>query len=337
MPPALSLAGSVALLLAGIWAMQKGAGLAGDIVERLRRRLGYPEAAGATLMGLATATPEISINVSSVLFGWPDLGLGAALGSNIPALPAAILLSFLAVRLARRPARVGATLAGADADTPRVKPQAVPVQFAPYLAVVILLGALTLPPTWAGLQPVDAVILLAAFAAYFVHAMAKHQRGERVEGQPGGKLRLLLAAPLIALGAVASVFGAQQVGGAMGLPDIVTGLFIIGLLCALPESVSAWRFARAGHTTFGVSAASADGVISLTLALIPPALIGASVGDRPLYLLNLGFLACVLLAYIAMNHSRLGERLNLARVCVFVAGYGVYLALTIRLLTQNTN
>ena len=324
---------SVLLLLAGIWAMQRGAGLAGDVVDRVRRRLGYPEAAGAAFMGLATATPEISINVSSVVFGWPDLGLGAALGSNIPALPLAILLSFLAVRFASKPPQVQSSLAEPDAETPRVKAAAVPVQFAPYLGVVLLLGALTLPPAWEGLQPLDGAILLAAFVAYAAHALSKHQRGERVASEPGGRLRLLLAAPLIAAGAVASVFGAQQIGKAAGLPDMVTGLFIIGFLCALPESISAWRFARQGHTTFGVSAASADGVISLTLALIPPAIIGTSVGVRPLYLLNLGFLALVLVAYIAMNHSRFGERLNLARVAVFVAGYGVYLALTVRLLT----
>lgn len=320
------------LLLAGIWAMQRGAGLAGDVVDRVRRRLGYPEAAGAAFMGLATATPEISINVSSVVFGWPDLGLGAALGSNIPALPLAILLSFLAVRLATKPAGAERSLGEADAETPRVKAAAVPVQFAPYLAVVILLAALTLPPRWAGLQPVDAAILLLAAAVYFALIAVRHQRGERVAPEPKGKLKLLLAAPLIAAGAVASVFGAQQLGQAAGLPDLVTGLFLIGFLCALPESVAAWRFARAGHATFGVSAATADGVVSLTLALVPPALKGSQLGDRPLYMLNLGFLAAVILAYILMNHPRFGERLNLARVAVFVVGYAVYLALTVTLL-----
>lgn len=332
MPSSLGLIGSVALLLAGVWAMQRGAGLAGDVVDRVRRRLGYPEAAGGAFMGLATATPEISINVSSVVFGWPDLGLGAALGSNIPALPLAVLLSFLAVRWATKPAAADQSLGEQDAEAPRVKAAAVPVQFAPYLAVVLLLAALTLPPAWAGLQPIDAAVLLAAFAAYFLHALSRHRRGERVPRERRGRLRLLLAVPLIGAGAVASVYGGQRIGQAMGLPDLVTGLFIIGFLCALPESVSAWRFARQGHTTFGVSAACADGVISLTLALIPTALKGASIGDRPLYVLNLSFLGAVLLAYILMNHSRFGERLNLARVGVFAAGYAGYLAMTAALL-----
>lgn len=332
MPQTLTLALAAAALLGGVFLMWRGSGFAGDVLDRLRRRLGYPEAAGAAFLGLATATPEISINVSSVVFGWPDLGLGAALGSNTPAIPLAILLSFLAVRLARTTPEAEASLAPSDA--PRVKPAAVPLQFAPYLLIVLLLGVLTLPPAWEGLQPIDAAVLLAAWAAWVVNALRLHARGERVPGEPGGRLRLLLSLPLIAAGAVASVWGGQKLGQAFGWPDLVTGLFLIGGLCALPESLSAWRFSRQGHATFGVSAAGADGVVSLTLALIPPALIGTAVGNRPLFILNLGFLVFTLGAYIAMNSARLGERLGAARVAVFVVGYLVYLGLTIWLLTS---
>lgn len=66
--------------------------------------------------------------------------------------------------------------------------------------------------------------------------------------------------------------------------DLVVGLFVIGLLCALPESLAAWRLAREGKTTTAVSTAMADGIVSLTVALVPPALAGATVGDIPLQL-----------------------------------------------------
>jgi cation:H+ antiporter len=331
MPQTLTLPLALAALLGGVFLMWRGSGYAGDVLDRLRRRMGYPEAAGAAFLGLATATPEISINVSSVLFGWPDLGLGAALGSNTPAIPFAILLSFLAVRFAAP--RPEAERGLAQTEAPLVRPAAVPMQFVPYLLVVLLLAALTLPPAWAGLQPVDAAILLIAWAAWVIRALSKHRRGERVPEEPGGRMRLLVAGPLIAAGAVASVWGGSELGKAAGLPDMVTGLFLIGGLCALPESISAWRFARQGHATFGVSAAGADGVVSLTLALVPPALITSAVGDRSLYVLNLAFLALTLAAYIGMNNPRFGERLGALRVSVFVVGYGIYLALTVWLLT----
>ncbi|MDP8917221.1 MAG: hypothetical protein M3M95_08485, partial [Pseudomonadota bacterium] len=80
------------------------------------------------------------------------------------------------------------------------------------------------------------------------------------------------------------------------------------------------------------SGAMGDGVVSLTLALLPPALVGASVGDRPLYLLNLGFLAAALAVFLAFNHRRWGEKLGAAKVAVFVAGYLVYLGLTVLIL-----
>lgn len=333
MPTSLTLALNAALLLGGVYLMWLGSGMAGDVLDRLRRRLGYPEAAGAAFMGMATATPELSVNVTSVVFVWPDLGLGAALGSNLPAIPLAVLLSFLALRLARSTPQAEASLAPTDA--PVVKPAAAALQYGPYLLIVALVAALTLPAAWAGLQPIDAAILVAAWAAYVAHALSRHQRSERLAPKPGNRARLLLAAPLIGAGAVASVWGGDKIGEALGLSGIVTGLFIIGGLCALPESFSAWRFARAGHATFGVSATAADGIVSLTLALIPSCLVGAAVGDVRLYTLNLVFLVYCIGGYLLMNSRRFGERLGAAQVAVFVLGYAAYVTLCVRLLTSG--
>src|SRR5215210_6548809 len=86
------------LVLIGIAAMQWGAARAADLLDILRGHWGLPATAGGALMGLATASPEIAVNLTSVVFGWPDLGLGTALGSNVPALPLAFLLAYLATR-----------------------------------------------------------------------------------------------------------------------------------------------------------------------------------------------------------------------------------------------
>ena len=91
-----------ALVLVGIYAMQWGASRAVGLLGSLRARFGLSAAAGGALMGVATAMPEISVNVASVAFGWPDLGLGAALGSNVPALPLVFVLSYLSTRFAPR-------------------------------------------------------------------------------------------------------------------------------------------------------------------------------------------------------------------------------------------
>jgi cation:H+ antiporter len=316
-------------------------------LDAYRGRTGLRGVAAGALLGIATAAPEVSVNLASVGFGWPDLGLGAALGSNVPALPLVFLLSWLSLRSAsgaapppgaRRPVPIGAAVAD-DAPVPVVSPAAVEVQAVPYLLVVLLLAALTLPPGWAGLQPLDGLVLTAAWGVYLARALLRSRKapaapapGAAAAGAPVG--RALLGVPAIALGALASVVAARRLGEAFGASDLVVGLFVIGLLCALPESFAAWRLARGGKTTTAVSAAMGDGIVSLTLALVPPALVGAAVGDVALYLANLAFLAFALLTYILLNHVRRGEEISAARVVLFVGGYAAYLAAVADLLAR---
>lgn len=329
----------IAMLLGGVYAMQWGATRAVEVLDGLRGRLGLHAAAGGAIMGLATAMPEISVNIASVAFKWPDLGLGAALGSNVPALPFAFALSWAAVRFSGRrepkPAASGEVIPETGVDPPpghirpRIAPDAARVQAWPYLLTVLLLAALTVPPAWEGLQPIDGAILAAAWGLYFVRAvLQKRNRDQEPPKSDGTWRNLLLGGLAIAVGALLSVTGAQRFGGELGVPDLVSGLFFIGLLCALPESLAAWKLGREGESTFAVSGAMGDGVVSLTLALIAPAIVSAGVGDRPLYLLNLGFLIAVLSLFILLNNRRWGEKMGAAKVAVFAGGYLVYLGLT---------
>lgn len=319
----------IALVLAGIFAMQWGADRAGGLLGSLRARFGLSAAAGGALMGLATATPEISVSVASVAFGWPDLGLGAALGSNVPALPLVFVLSYLATR------RMAGNAPGpAVPPPPRVQPEAVPSQALPYAGVLLLLAALTLPPPIAGLQPIDGAILLAAFAAYFAWTVLSEARTDGEPLPPGAWTPALVALPAIAAGAVASVYGAQKVGEAFNWSPLVTGLFVIGFLCALPEAYSAWGLARERKATTAVSTAMGDGIVSLTIALIPPAIVGAAVGNTTIYVINLAFIGLVLGSYILFNRRGRGQELGLGRVSFYGAGYGAYLLATAFVLTR---
>jgi cation:H+ antiporter len=290
----------VVLVIAGIGTMQWGASRASSALDAYRGRAGLRGVTAGALLGIATAAPEVSVNLASVAFGWPDLELGAALGSNVPALPLVFFVAWLSPRAGSGTAATDTSAAASlgaaaakEATVPVVAPAAVQVQALPYLLVVLLLAALTLQPAWAGLQPVDALLLLAAWAAYLARALLRPRRPEPdPEPQPGtgpaagaepaagvsiGRAALL-AVPAIGLGALASVIAAQRLGTAFGASDLVVGLFVIGLLCALPESFAAWRLAREGKTTTAVSTAMADGIVSLSVALVPPALAGAALG-----------------------------------------------------------
>lgn len=330
------------LVLAGIGAMQWGASRTSAALDAYRAHAGLRGTVAGALLGTATAAPEVSVNLASVAFGWPDLGLGTALGSNVPALPLVFLIAWLSLRAAASHAPGAAAspqpgpAAGAAGEVPVVAPAAVEVQALPYLLVVLLLAALTLPPGWAGLQPQDALFLLLAWGLYLVRALMRPRRQAEPSRGVGRTVAraALLGVPAIALGALASVIAARRLGEAFGASDLVVGLFVIGLLCALPESFAAWRLAREGKTTTAVSTAMADGIVSLTIALVPPALVGTTVGNVPLYLVNLAFLAFVLLAYIGLNHVRWGQELGFARVSFFVGGYAAYLVAVAWLLAR---
>lgn len=337
-----------ALILVGIGAMQWGSQRVCALLGELRKHWGIAETGGGALLGLATASPEISVNIASVALGWPDIGLGTALGSNVPALPLIFVISYVSTRWHRRRALAehrDKLTSGSNPEPdseppppmPQVKEQAVWLQILPYLLVVLLLAALTLPPGWQGMQPVDGVILALACAVYLVRALKAP--GERVPCQGPGR-KTLAALPgfaAIAAGALVAVLASRHLNEALGISDLVGGLFITGFLCALPESFSAWRLSRSGRATSAVSAAVADGIYSLTLAMLPLSLAGAAVGNVALYALNLGFLGAVLIGYMAMNSRVMaGEArsslLTPARVGVFAVGYCAYVMVAVRLI-----
>jgi cation:H+ antiporter len=115
---------------------------------------------------------------------------------------------------------------------------------------------------------------------------------------------------------------------------LVGGLFIIGLLCVLPESFAAWRLTREGRTTATGSGAVADGIVSLTVALVPPALVGTGVGNGSAHGLSLAFLFLALGGYAVSNHRNRGQELGRVRVSLYVCAYYAYLLATVRVLTS---
>lgn len=313
------------LLLGGVAAMHWGAGRSADLLESNRTRWGLAATAGGALVGVATALPETALNTTSVVLGWPDIGLGAALGSNLPAIPLAFLVAYASMRAHRAKGAEGPSGQAALA----VEAAAVRRLALPYLGVVALVAALTLPPPpIRGLQAVDAAILFAAWAAYIAQAVLRGLNAPERPRRPPPKFGAAsLGAALIVGGAIASVIASERINRAIGLSDFTGGLFITGLLCALPESFSAWRLARNGRATMALSGVLADGTTSISLAFIPLCLTGSEVGDLPLYALNLGFVAIFVIAYAALSHRAFGgRRFTGWQVATFAALYAVYLA-----------
>jgi cation:H+ antiporter len=187
----------------------------------------------------------------------------------------------------------------------QLKSYSVFVQALPYLAMIALVAVLTLPPRWAGLQPIDGALLLAAAAAYLSQALIRRR------GDPDPRRRIakhvviaLFGIAIIGAGAVAAVQATNVIGAFLGISPVVAGLFITGLLCALPESIAAWPLAHDGRATVTASTTIADGTLSISLAFVPLALYGAPIGDVALYLANLVAIFALVSLYVVINRRK---------------------------------
>lgn len=220
--------------MAAVWAAHWGAEHLAEPLEKLRTKWGLTGAAGGAIMAIGTTMPEIGINITSAVRGVVDIGLGAMLGANIVALPLTIGVAYAAFR--SRPEGEHSSRSGRVLEVDR---EAVTVQALPYLGILVLVAALTLPAPWRGLQPLDGWIMLAAYIAYLAQAiLGGREKGESVEWKRREQLLAALGVIVLAGGAYFTVLATEKIVSALGMSKLIGGLFITGTMSALPEAFS---------------------------------------------------------------------------------------------------
>lgn len=322
------------VLLGAIAAAHWGADQLAVPLQKLRRQWGLSEAAGAAFVALATASPEVGTNTASALKGLSDIGLGNLLGSNIISVPAIVTVAYLAHRT--RPTEGGASVDPSDLPQRRllrVKREALTVQALPYLGVIVIAALLTLPPPWQGLQPVDGLVMLLVYAAYIAQAiLRKRQQGQEVNWS-GREIGVAVAGVLaLAIGAYLTVTATEQIVSILGISQLIGGLFITSTLSIAPEVFATWTVARSGQVTAAATSVIADNTATLSLALVPLALVGTPIDNMPLFLVNLGFVALFALVYSAMvnwGDEKGKYSFDRREVLILIGLYGVYLAVTL--------
>ena len=80
-----------AVLVAAVFAAEWGSDHLAEPLRRLRKQWGLSAAAGGSLIGIATASPEVGVNITSAVRDVSDIGLGAMLGSTAIGIPDAAL------------------------------------------------------------------------------------------------------------------------------------------------------------------------------------------------------------------------------------------------------
>ncbi len=170
-----------AVLLAAVFAAAWGSDHLAEPLRKLRKQWGLSAAAGGSLIGIATASPEVGVNVTSAVRGVTDIGLGAMLGSTAIGIPALVSVGYIATRKRDIPDDPGHQQHLRE-HLLRVDPKAATVQALPYLGILALAALLILPAPWQGLQPIDGGVLLAAYAAYAAQAFFRgREKPEQVE------------------------------------------------------------------------------------------------------------------------------------------------------------
>ena len=321
----------VAVLLLAVWAAHWGAEHLADPLKKLRRQWGISVAAGGALIGLATASPEVGINITSAIRGVSDIGLGAIIGANIIALPLLVTVAYVATRKQQ--------LGGEHADHDRhlqehllqVEPQAATVQAFPYLGILAVFALLTLPAAWRGLQPIDGWIMLAVYIIYFAQALLRgRQSGESVDWTKREIGLALAGLAALAVGAYFTVFSTEKIVSAMGISRIVGGLFITAPVAALPEIFAAWSISRSGQVTSAVTGVIGDYAVTMTIAVLPLALVTVEIGNFRLYWINMIFLALLPALYGAFIYrGRPEPGLKRWQVLCLLGVYGLYIPVAV--------
>lgn len=321
------------VLIAAVWAAHWGAEHLAKPLKKLRKQWGFSVAAGGALVGLAAASPEIGINVTSAARGVADIGLGTMLGSNIIAIPMMVTAAYFTTRkkdLKDAPSEHDQHL---QQHLLKVDPKAVTVQALPYLGIIALVAILTVPAPWRGLQPIDGWILLGAYIVYLAQALLRGRKeGEQVEWKKKEIFLALAGLGVLALGAVFTVRATENLISAFGISKVIGGLFITAPMAALPEVFATWSVARSGQVSASVTSVIGDHAVTLSVAFLPLALVTVPVQDFRLFWVNIIFVALVALLYAAFIHfGGPGKQHGFRRwqVVSLASTYFIYLAIVL--------
>lgn len=288
------------VLIAAVWAAHWGAEHLANPLKKLRKQWGFSVAAGGALIGLAAASPEIGINVTSAMTGVGDIGLGTMFGSNVIAIPLMVVTAYIATRNLKNKNKDKGHEQHKKEHLLKVDPTAVTVQALPYLVIIAVVAILTVPSKWRGLQPVDGWIMLGMYIAFLTQALLRGKKeSEKVEWKKKEKLLAVAGVIALAIGAFFTVRATENLVAAFGISNIVGGLFITAPLAALPEVFATWSVAKSGQITSAVTSVIGDHAVTLTVAFFPLALVGLPVENLILFVTVLSFVGLVGILYSA--------------------------------------
>lgn len=179
---------------------------------------------GATVVAFATSSPELSVSISAATAGRPQIALGDALGSNVANIGLVLGLT----------AMVGAIT---------TRRSSIRRDFPVALAAPVGTALLAVDGT---VSRLDAMVLLAGFAAWLVLVVRDARRARRATGAvqgDQGRWRALrdTAGGLVCLVAAGQliVSAAAGIGASLGMDPFVVGATLVAIGTSTPELATA--------------------------------------------------------------------------------------------------
>jgi len=291
------------VLLAAVWLAHWGAEHLATPLKKLRKQWGFSVAAGGALVGIASASPEIGINITSAVTGVGDIGLGTMLGSNVIAIPFMVVTAYVATRNMKKKKAEKGHGQHIKEHLLKVDPTAVTVQAIPYLVIVAVVAVLTVPKQWRGLQPVDGWIMLGMYVVYLAQALLRGRKEkEKVEWKKKEIWLAVAGVAALGLGAYFTVRATENLVAAFGISKVVGGLFITAPMAAMPEIFATWSVAKSGQITSAVTSVIGDHAATIAVAFLPLALVTVPIENFPLFITVLSFVGLVGILYAAFIH-----------------------------------
>ncbi|WLD91713.1 hypothetical protein [Alkalihalobacillus sp. AL-G] len=131
------------------------------------------------------------------------------------------------------------------------------------------MAILTIPKAWRELQPVEGWIMLGAFVFFNPGYIERKTRKQESRMDKKELFLSLTGVVSIVLGAYFTVRSAENILTALGVSEIVGGIFIVGTLCTAPEVFITWQIVGSGRPTSGSTSVTGDKAITMTLGFFP--------------------------------------------------------------------
>ena len=302
---------NLVVFAAGVGAVIKGAEWFTDGTVGIADATGVPKIfIGATIVSLATTSPEMSVSYIAALLNRPATSVGNAVGSTVCNI--GLILS-LAVLI--QPVKVPRTIGMVQGFS------------------MIAAGAAVAALGWdGGLGRWNGFFLLVGAGVYLWVMLRQSGWGngepapETAPSDWGPTVRHFIAGGgCVAGGSVLIVQNAAVLAHAAGVSELVIGLTLVALGTSLPEFVTAISSSLRGHGDIAIGNVIGANVLNLTLVLGGASTILPMDIERQLFALEFPVMGVLmaLVVFLAVSRGRIGRRGG----AIFFSIYLIYLVL----------